>query len=234
MKRFWKTVSIDAERGIRLDERPVRTPGRLPLTLPTDALADAVADEWRTVAEGAEINPRTMPLTGLANAAIERIGPDPVRFAAGLAAFGESDLLCYRAESPDDLVARQAALWDPLLDWARQRYDVHFVVAPGIMHRHQPEATLARLREAITTRSAWELAGLAPIITIGGSLVAALALFEGAASADSVWRAVELDEDWQAEQWGRDDLSLDALESRRRDFSAGARFLALLAYTKVH
>ncbi len=229
MKRFWKTVSIDAERGIRLDERPVRTPGRLPLTLPTDALADAVADEWRTVAEGAEIDPRTMPLTGLANAAIERIGPDPVRFAAGLAAFGESDLLCYRAESPDDLVARQAALWDPLLDWARQRYDVHFEVAAGIMHRHQPPATIARLREAMMARTAYELAGLAPIVTIGGSLVAALALFEGAASPDAVWRAIELDEDWQAEQWGRDDLSLGALESRRRDFTAGVRFLELSA-----
>jgi len=229
MKRFWKTVSIDAERGIRLDERPVRTPGRLPLTLPTDALADAVADEWRAVAEGAEIDPRTMPLTGLANAAIERIGPDPATFAAGLAAFGESDLLCYRAESPDDLVARQAALWDPLLDWASQRYDVHFVVAPGIMHRHQPPATIARLREAMMARTAYELAGLAPIVTIGGSLVAALALFEGAASPDAVWHAIELDEDWQAEQWGRDDLSLGALESRRRDFTAGVRFLELSA-----
>lgn len=229
MKRFWKTVSIDAERGIRLDERPVRTPGRQPLILPTDALADAVAAEWRAVAEGTEIDPRTMPLTGLANAAIERIGPDPATFAAGLAAFGESDLLCYRAESPDDLVARQAALWDPLLDWASQRYDVHFEVAAGIMHRHQPPATIARLREAMMARTAYELAGLAPIVTIGGSLVAALALFEGAASPDAVWRAIELDEDWQAEQWGRDDLSLGALESRQRDFTAGVRFLELSA-----
>lgn len=229
MKRFWKTVAIDAERGIRLDERPVRTPGRQPLILPTDALADAVAAEWRAVAEGTEIDPRAMPLTGLANAAIERIGPDPATFAAGLAAFGESDLLCYRAESPDDLVARQAALWDPLLDWASQRYDVHFEVAAGIMHRHQPPATIARLREAMMARTAYELAGLAPIVTIGGSLVAALALFEGAASPDAVWRAIELDEDWQAEQWGRDDLSLGALESRRRDFTAGVRFLELSA-----
>ncbi|MEG3152852.1 ATP12 family protein [Sphingomonas sp. ZT3P38] len=226
MKRFWKEVSVDPDRGIRLDGKPVRTPGKQPLILPNAALAEAVADEWRAVGEGAEIDPRAMPLTGLANAATERI--DPAAFAAALAAFGESDLLCYRAESPDDLVARQAALWDPLLDWARTRYDVHFEIAAGVMHRPQPPATIARLAEAVAARDAWQLAGLSPIVTIGGSLVAALALDEGAATPEEVWRAVELDEDWQAEQWGRDELSLGALESRRRDFNAGVRFLNLL------
>jgi chaperone required for assembly of F1-ATPase len=228
MKRFWKEVAVDAHRDIRLDGKPVRTPGRLPLVLPTDALAEAVADEWRAVGVGEEIDPRAMPLTGLANSAIERIAPDPAAFAAGLAAFGESDLLCYRAESPADLVARQAALWDPLLDWARTRYDVHFEVAAGIMHQHQPPATLARLREAIMARNAFELAALTPIVTISGSLVATLALLEGAASADGVWQAAELDEDWQAEQWGLDELSIAARDSRRRDFQAGARLLELL------
>jgi len=227
VKRFWKSVAIDAEGGIRLDDRPVRTPGRAPLVLPTAALAAAVAEEWRAIGDGAEIDPRGMPLTGLANAAIDRIAPDPAGFAAGLAAFGESDLLCYRADSPPELVARQAALWDPLLDWARARYDVHFEIAAGVMHRPQPPATLARLREAVSARTPFELAGLSPIVTVGGSLVAALALLEQGAGADAVWRAVELDEDWQAEQWGRDELSLDALESRRRDFDAGARFLEL-------
>jgi len=226
VKRFWKEVSVDPDRGIRLDGKPVRTPGKQPLILPNAALAEAVADEWRAVGEGAEIDPRAMPLTGLANAATERI--DPAAFAAALAAFGESDLLCYRAESPDDLVARQAASWDPLLDWARTRYDVHFEIAAGVMHRPQPPATIARLAEAVAARNAWQLAGLSPIVTIGGSLVAALALDEGAATPEEVWRAVELDEDWQAEQWGRDELSLGALESRRRDFNAGVRFLGLL------
>ena len=228
MKRFWKEVAVDMDRGIRLDGKPVRTPGRLPLLLPSPVLAEAVAEEWRAVAEGAEIDPRAMPLTGLANAAIERIMPDPASFAAGLAAFGESDLLCYRADSPPDLVARQAAVWDPLLDWARTRYDVHIEVTAGVLHSPQPPLTLARLGEAVSARSAWELAGLAPIVTIGGSLIAALALVEGAAPAEDIWRAVELDEDWQVEQWGRDDLSLGALESRRRDFDAGVRFLSLV------
>ncbi|CAN5863245.1 ATPase [soil metagenome] len=226
MKRFWKDVSVDPDRGIRLDGKPVRTPGKQPLILPNAALAEAVGEEWRAVGEGAEIDPRAMPLTGLANAATERI--DPAAFAAALAAFGESDLLCYRAEGPDDLVARQAALWDPLLDWARTRYDVHFEIAAGVMHRPQPPATIGRLAEAVSARNAWQLAGLSPIVTIGGSLVAALALDEGAATPEQVWRAVELDEDWQAEQWGRDELSFGALESRRRDFNAGVRFLGLL------
>lgn len=226
MKRFWTEVAVDAEGVVRLDGKPVRTPGRVPLALPYPALAEAVAGEWRAVA--GEIDPRAMPLTGLANAAIDRIAPDPAAFAAGLAVFGESDLLCYRAESPPALVAAQAAAWDPLLDWVRTRYDVHFEVVSGVMHRAQPAATTARLGEAIAARTPWALAGLAPVVTIGGSLVAALALAEGAVSADAVWRAVELDEDWQAGQWGRDDLSLAALESRRRDFYAGVRFLELI------
>jgi len=226
VKRFWTSVTIDSDHVVRLDGKPVRTPGRRPLTLPQPALAEAVAEEWRAV--GDTVDPRLMTLTGLANAAIDRIEPDPSTFASSLAAFAESDLLCYRAESPSALVERQAALWDPLLDWARTRYDVHFEVTAGIMHRPQPPATLIRLRDAVAARTAFELAGLSPIVTISGSLVAALALIEHAATAEAVWRAAELDEDFQAEQWGRDPLSEAALESRRRDFDAGVRFLGLL------
>jgi chaperone required for assembly of F1-ATPase len=227
MKRFWKDVTVDAERGVRLDERPVRTPGRVPLLLPTDILAEAVADEWRNVAD--DIDPRAMPLTGLANAAIDRIAPDPAAFAAGLAAYGESDLLCYRADSPPDLVARQAALWDPPLDWARDRYDVHFEIVTGVMHRPQPEATVERLGTAIAARPAFELAPLSPIVTITGSLVLALALAERAIEAEAVWAAANLDEDWQAEHWGEDDLAVKARETRQRDFEAAARFLSLVS-----
>jgi chaperone required for assembly of F1-ATPase len=227
MKRFWKDVTVDAERGVRLDERPVRTPGRVPLLLPTDILAEAVADEWRDVAD--DIDPHAMPLTGLANAAIDRIAPDPAAFAAGLAAYGESDLLCYRADNPPDLVARQAALWDPPLDWARDRYDVHFEIVTGVMHRPQPEATIARLGAAIATRRPFELAPLSPIVTITGSLVLALALAEHAMEAEAVWAAANLDENWQAEHWGEDDLAVKARETRQHDFEAAARFLSLVS-----
>ena len=227
MKRFWKEVTVDAERGVQLDQRPVRTPGRAPLLLPTDTLAEAVADEWRDVAE--DIDPRTMPLTGLANAAIDHVVPDPEAFAAGLAAYGESDLLCYRADSPPDLVARQSASWDSPLDWARDRYDVHFEIATGVMHRAQPAATIERLGAAIAARPAFELAPLSPIVTITGSLVLALALAARAMPADAVWAAANLDEDWQAEQWGDDDLAVKTREAHRRDFEAAVRFLSLVA-----
>lgn len=226
MKRFWKEVTIDAGHGIALDGRPVRTPGKVALALPTPALAEAVAQEWRAVDD--KIDPRAMPLTGLANAAIDRIAPAPASFAAGLAAWGESDLVCYRADSPEPLIERQAAAWDPLLDWARTRYDVHFVVTSGIMHQPQPPATLARLAEAVAARSAFELAPLSTIITITGTLVGALALLEKATDAAGLWAAAHVDEDWQAEQWGRDPLALAAHEERERDYAAAVRFLALL------
>lgn len=225
MKRFWKEVSV-ADGEIRLDNRPVRTPGRTPLTAPSSALTEAIADEWRSV-EG-EIDPRAMPLTGLANAAIDRIAPDPAAFATGLAAYGESDLLCYRADAPAPLVARQQAAWGPLLDWARARYDVHLETTAGIIHRAQPPATIARLGEAIAACAPFELAGLSPIVTVTGSLVCGLALLEGAFDATTIWRAARIDDDWQAEHWGEDDLAARTRDAHRADFDAGARFLALL------
>jgi chaperone required for assembly of F1-ATPase len=227
MKRFWKDVSVDRESGVRLDARPVRTPGRAPLALPTAALAEAVASEWRAVGE--TIDPRAMPLTGLANAAIDRVIPDVPAFAAGLATYAESDLLYYRAEAPAELAAREAAAWDPLLDWARDRYDVHFERVCGVMHQPQPPATIARLAEAIASRSPFTLVAMQPIVTIGGSVVGALALVEGAIDADTLWAAVTIDETWQTEQWGADALAAEAQAARRRDFDAAVRFLQLLA-----
>jgi len=224
VKRFWHTVSIDSG-AILLDERPVRTPGRAPLVLPTPALAEAIAEEWRAVGE--VIDPRAMPLTGLANAAIDVIAPDPARFAAGLAAYAESDLLCYRAEAPVELVARQAAAWDPLLDWARARYDVRFEIAGGIVFRPQPPETIARMGAVVAALAPFVLAALSPVVTITGSLVAALALIEGAASPEAVWAAARVDEAWQAEQWGEDDLAIAATTARRREFDAATQLLAL-------
>jgi chaperone required for assembly of F1-ATPase len=226
VKRFWKEVSVEGDLSIALDGRPVRTPGRAPLAVPTRALAEAIAEEWRAV--GDTLDPRAMPLTGLANAAIDRVAPDRAAFAAGLAAYGESDLLYYRAEEPAALVDRQAAAWDPLLDWARGRYDVHFETVSGVMHRAQPEATLTRLSEAVAALDAFRLAGLSPVVTVSGSLVAALALIEDAATPEAVWQAARIDEDWQAEHWGEDDLAVRAIEVRRQDFDAGVRFLGLL------
>jgi len=230
VKRFWTTatvVSSDGRHAIELDGRPVRTPGRALLAVDSFAIANAIAAEWNAV--GDTIDARAMPMTGLTNAAIDRVAPDAAGFALGLARYGESDLLCYRADSPAALVNRQQALWDPPLDWARARYDVHFEIVAGIIHTPQPPATLARLGDAIAARSAFELAALSPIVTITGSLVLALALVERAMTPDDVWRASQLDEDWQIEQWGEDDIATRAREDRRTAFDAAADFLALLA-----
>lgn len=224
MRRFWTDVAVDADRVVTLDGRPVRTPARTPLRLPGDALAGLVAQEWRMV--GDTLDPRTMPLTGLANAAIDRIAPDPATFAAGLARYGDSDLLCYRAEAPPPLVERQAAAWDPLIAWAQARYDIHIATTTGIVHRAQPAATLARLADAVAALDPFQLAPLAPIVTLTGSLIAALALVEGAADADTVWHAATIDEDWQAQMWGRDDEATATQALRRAEFDAATRFLA--------
>lgn len=227
MKRFWTEVTVSPDWEVLLDGRPVRTPGRLPLALPTDALAELVADEWRAV-QGT-IDPRAMPMTGLANAAIERVAPAPAAFAADLARYAAADLLCYRAESPPELVARQAAAWDPPLAWARARYDVHFTVTAGIVHRPQPPATLARIGEAVAALDPFPLAALSPITTLAGSVLLALALAEGAIGADEAWSAATLDERWSAEQWGEDAQATALLAARRAEFDAAVRFLTASA-----
>jgi chaperone required for assembly of F1-ATPase len=226
MKRFYKTVSVSAERGILLDARPVRTPKKTLLTLPTNKLAEAVAEEWR--AQEGEIKPETMRLSGLANAAIDLIAPDPKAYAAGLAVYAESDLLCYRADDPPELVARQLAEWEPLLTWAQTRYDVTFARISGIMHKPQPPEMLIRLSMAIGTRSAFELTALSHIVTISGSLVIALALLERQIAPDAAFDTAHLDELWQAEQWGEDWMAADARVLRRADFVSACHFLRLL------
>lgn len=226
MKRFYEAVSVSAERGVLLDARPVRTPRKAVLTLPTQALAEAIAGEWRAQEE--VIRPETMKLTGLANAAIDLITPDPTAFAHDLAAYAESDLLCYRADDPPELVARQEAVWEPLLGWAQTRYDVTFTHVIGIMHQPQPAETLTRLGNAIRARGAFELAALSSIVTISGSLVIALAILEEEIEADTAFDTAHLDELYQAEQWGEDWMAADARALRRTDFASACRFLRLL------
>jgi len=230
MKRFWKDVSVEQEGegwGVRLDGRPVKTPARAALAVSTHALAEAIADEWRDVGE--TIDPRSMPLTRLANAAIDRVAPDRQAFAKGLANYAEADLACYRAEGPRGLVERQEEAWDALLGWARRRYDVDFVTTAGLVHVKQPAPTVEQLSHAVASLDAFRLAGLSPLVTVGGSLVAALALLEKAITPEAAWEAVTIDDRWQLEQWGADAEAEAALDNRRRDFLAAARFLELLS-----
>ena len=229
MKRFWKDVAVQRDAdgwGVTLDGRPVRTPARAALAVPTEALANAIADEWRGVGE--TIDPRAMPLTGLANAAIDRVAPNKEAFAAGLARYAEADLACYRADGPRELIDRQEQSWDALLNWARRRYDVDFATTTGVTHVTQPAATVERLSHSVSALDAFRLAGLSPLVTIGGSLVGGLAVVERAMTPDQVWTAVSLDDEWQLERWGSDAEAEAALENRKRDFFAAARFLELL------
>jgi chaperone required for assembly of F1-ATPase len=229
VRRFWGDVTVEEENSgwaIRLDGRPVLTPARRPLGLPNRALADAVAEEWRAV--GAAVDPRAMPLTGFANAAIDRVVPERPAFAAGLGRYAEADLACYRSEWPPELVERQQQCWDPLLAWARRRYDVDFATTSGLIHVPQPPATVDRLVHEVTALDPFRLAGLSSLVTIGGSLIAGLAVLEKAIPVEEAWTAVSTDERWQLEQWGSDTEAEQALENRRRDFLAAARFLELL------
>ncbi len=229
MKRFWTTAAlVEAEGGwgVELDGRALRTPARKALVVGGHALAQAIVAEWSDCGE--TIDPTAMPMTGLANAAIDHVAPDPGRFAADLARYAESDLLCYRAQFPPKLVAAQADSWDPLLDWARRRFAVEFATTSGVVHVAQPAATVERLRDAVAKLDPFRLAALSPIVTIGGSLVAGLALHERAFAVETLWGAVSLDDAIQLETWGADAEAVAALAARHRDFLAAARFLELL------
>lgn len=229
MKRFWKDVSVEHKDdgwSIALDARPVKTPARELLKVPTKALAEAIAEEWRAVDD--TIDPRTMPLTGLANAAIDRVACARDVFAADLAKYAEADLSAYRADGPRALLERQEEQWDALLGWARRRYDIDFATTSGLIHVAQPAPTVARLAHAVASLDAFRLAGLSPLVTISGSLLAALAVEEKAWTAEQAWDAVSIDERWHLERWGTDAEAEQALDNRRRDFMAASRFLDLL------
>ncbi len=229
MKRFWKEVAVVAEGGawgIALDGRPVRTPQRAPLAVASAALAEAIAAEWSDVGEA--IDPAAMPMTGLANAAIDLAAPDVAAFAAPVAAYAQSDLLCYRDARDAALHAEQAAAWNPLLAWAEGRYGVEFALTQGVLPVDQPEATIAALQGAVYAQDQWRITALTPLVTIGGSLVAGLALLEKAFDADALWQAVSLDELYQERRWGADSEAQKARAVKQRDWDNAARFLGLL------
>ena len=230
MKRFWKQaecVQHGEGWGVSLDGKPVRTPARAMLVVPTESLANAVAREWTNVGE--TLDPRTLPLTGLANAAIDRVAPDRQSFVTDLAHYAQGDLTCYRADGPRALAEIQAEQWDAILAWARRRYDVDFVTTKAILHVDQPAATVERLSHALAVLDPFRLAGLSPLVTIGGSLLAALAVLEGALTPQLAWHAVTVDDRWQLAQWGSDSEAEVVLANRQRDFLAAARFLELLS-----
>lgn len=229
MRRFWRDVTVEQSAyglAIRLDGKPVKTPLKAELILPTRALADAVIAEWEAVA--GKIEPAAMPMTGFANAAIDRIRPERDNFVRAISAYGETDLFCYRTEAGEPLAVRQAEIWEPWLDWARIRYDVGFNVIEGIMPRPQPTETIARLQAAVASRGTFELAAMAKLAHLSGSLVATLALVEQAGTVHELWAASCLDEIWQEELWGEDYFATKNRNDREVEFKQAAQFLRTL------
>lgn len=225
MKRFWKDVGVEvSDSGYRivLDGRPVRTPARAPLDLPAGPLAEAIAAEW--LAQGDDIDPRLMPLTGLANAAIDH----SASLAATLTPYAETDLLCYRDARDTELAGEQMTAWNPLLAWAEGYFEVEFVLTAGVMHVAQHPATSTRLTDHIEALPPFRLAPLAPLVTISGSLVAALAIETGARDAAELWPILCLDELYQERRWGHDAQAEALRAAREAEWLNAARFLSLL------
>ena len=209
-----------------LDGKPVRTPGKRQLLLPSRALAEAVAEEWRAQKE--RIDPATMPLTKLANSAIDGVPGREDEVIGDILNYAGSDLLCYRAEGPRGLVEAQQAQWDPVLAWAKSALGAPLVLAEGIVHVAQPQASLDRLRDALKTQAPFGLAALHVMTGLTGSALLALAVALGRMSPEEAWKAAHVDEDWQIAQWGEDAEAASRRAARRRDFDAAARALALL------
>ena len=227
MKRFYKDVSVQGGAegfAVLLDGRPVKTPGHNGLVLPTRALAEAIAGEWR--AQDGEIVPTTMPLLRLANTVIDGIALNREDVIGAILRFGENDLLCYRAEQPRELAALQARNWDPLLAWAARRYGVTFQTTAGFTHIDQPADTLAVLRAAVRGYDAFALAALHVVASIAGSLVLALALAEGETTPARLFELARLDEDYQAGKWGQDTEAQVRATALARELDKAAEFLA--------
>jgi chaperone required for assembly of F1-ATPase len=236
MKRFYKETAVDLGDGghrILLDGKPMRTPAKAVLVVPTRALAEAIATEWGEVPDNADINVSHLPLTRLAATGLDRVTTQRTRVIEDTAKYAGSDMLCYRASEPESLVKRQQETWQPLLDWAAERYGARLVIVEGLAFVEQPADAVARLRESVATHSDLALSALYNLTHISGSLIVALAVAEGRLAAADAFAAAQLDELYQVERWGEDPIATKRHEGIRHDIEAGARFLALLEQQRL-
>lgn len=230
MKRFYKDVSVAEEGGafhVLLDGRTVKTQAKATLALPVRALAEAIAEEWR--AQGENIDPLSMHLTRLSFGAIDGVKVDRAKVANHALSFGGTDLLSYRADTPQELAARQAAAWDPLLDWAAERHGARLKVTSGVGHIAQPSEALAALERAVAAQDDFALSALHAATMLTGSLVLALAMADRRIAADQAFAAATIDETYQAEKWGMDSEAEKRLKRHAEELSAAEHFLRLLA-----
>jgi chaperone required for assembly of F1-ATPase len=230
VKRFYKTPAVTESEhgfGVALDGRPVRTPAKHALAVPSRALAEAIAAEWQ--AQGESVDPRTLPLTRLASIALDLVAPRRAEVVAEVAKYAGTDLVCYRAEEPSELRARQHATWQPLIDWAAECFDAPLAVTAGVLPVPQPPATLAAFAAAVGAYDTRRLAALHLATAALGSLVLALALVEGRLDAEAAFAAAHLDESFQIERWGEDPELTKRRAGLKEDIALAARFVALLA-----
>ncbi len=232
MRRFWETATVERGEGgliVLLDGKPMRIPGGSPLVLAGAPLAEAVAAEWQAAGggKGGEMSMEDVPLTRLAGTAQDRIAPNPLPVAAGIAEYSESDLLCYRAAHPEALVVRQAREWQPWLDWLHRTHGVWLDATEGIVHRPQRPEALARIRQAYAAMPAHALAALGIAVPAMGSAVLGLALEAGALDAETAFQVANLDELFQREQWGEDAAATARLDQVLADIRLAERYLHL-------
>lgn len=231
-RRSYKEAGVEETpigHRVTLDGKPVRTPAGRALAAPTRALAQAIAGEWQAQRE--VIDPATMPLTRLANAIIDGVADRPAPVVAEIEKYLASDLLFYRASAPQRLRERQAAQWDPILAWARDALGADFKLGEGVVHVAQPEAAL-RSGAAAMPSDPWLIGALHTVTTLTGSALIALALLQGAIKAETAWQAAHVDEDWNMEQWGRDELALERRAFRFAEFQAAAGVLRGLQHSE--
>lgn len=228
LKRFWKDATAEPCEGgyaVKLDGRGVKTPAKTALVVPTMALAEAVAYEWQ--AQGEKVNPALMPFTRTSNSALDKVATQHAEVADMLTAYGDSDLLCYRADHPEELVARQVAGWDPLLDWTEATYGVRLTHQTGVVHVPQAPEAVARLARDVHGQTAFQLAAFHDLVAMSGSLVIALAVTRGHVEPEAAWQLSRIDEVWQEEQWGADEEATAIAERKRGEFLHAARYHAL-------
>ena len=224
-KRFWteaKPVSLERGFSVQLDGRPVKTPAKAALIVPTLGLAEQIAAEWD--AQEKTVDPTTMPFTRSANAAIDKVMIQHAEVADMIADYGDSDLLCYRADSPRELCERQAMAWDPLLDWADQTFNARLRPRTGVVHVPQDPRAIENLRRVVHGFDAFELTAIHDLVGMSGSLIIGLAAAHGIESPKALWDKSRVDERWQAEQWGDDDEALEVEERKKTEFLHAANF----------
>lgn len=228
LKRFYEVVALEPQANsvaLTLDDRPARTPGKRPLVMPVGALADAVAEEWRTQAEF--IDPTAMPATRVANTTIDGVADNMADVRDEILKYARSDLICYRAEGPEALCNRQTAAWDPVIDWVEKTFGEKPVLAGGIVHVEQPQGLIDAIAGArLGNLDPFTLNGLYTVTVLTGSAFLALAVHDAFLDPDSTWAAAHIDEDWQIEQWGDDEIASVRRAAYRLEFDAAVLCLA--------